>query len=93
MIKILALLVGLLSLSCNAADSASYPLRAWQLGKTGSVTVKFDVDKNGVAENFRIVESSPKGFFERSAINAVKAQKFQPGKPDKDRELTVKFEK
>ncbi|WP_338570372.1 TonB family protein [Erwinia billingiae] len=91
--RIIITLLVFLFIPTASGYAASYPLRAWQLGKSGEVTVKFDVNKLGKAENFLIVKSNPKGFFERSAVDAVKEMAFDKDHPVTGREITIKYEK
>lgn len=89
-LSVFILFISLVSLSAKAAE---YPLRAWQLGKTGEVTLTFDVDSDGIPNNINVEKSNPKGFFERSAFNAVKEMRFEKSKPEVGRVITVRFEK
>ncbi|WP_261666985.1 TonB family protein [Erwinia mallotivora] len=75
------------------SHAASYPQKAWELNKSGEVTVRYDVNKYGRAENFKIMKSEPEGFFERSAIEAVKEMNFEINRPEINRETTVKFKR
>jgi len=61
--------------------------------KSGSVTLSFSVSNDGKPIDISVVKSEPKGFFERSAINALKEQKFPASDVGKKKEITVRFEK
>ena len=91
--KIIISLLIYLFLPVSLSYAASYPLRAWQLGKSGEVTVKFDVNNLGKTENIRIKESNPQGFFERSSVDAVKEMTFDKNHPVTGREIIIKYEK
>ena len=91
--KILAGIIFFLSFVSLNSSAAEYPLRAWQLGKTGEVTLTFDVDSSGIPCNISVKKSKPEGFFERAAFNAVKEMRFEKSKPESGRLITVKFEK
>jgi protein TonB len=62
-----------------------YPSRALSRGIEGWVLLEFAINEIGQAMNPVVVESDPRGIFDRSAINAVKKWKYRPmiedGKP------------
>ncbi len=62
-----------------------YPRRALSRGIEGYVIVQFTVTKTGTTRDHIIVESKPKGIFDRSAIQAATKFKYKPrvidGKP------------
>jgi TonB family protein len=60
---------------------APYPDIHAPAGQTGSVTVSFDVDPNGVAENLHIEKSSDPAL-ESGVIRIVRWWKFRPGMKD-----------
>ena len=64
---------------------AQYPKPALERRINGYVKVVFSVTEEGNVTDVEVVEAKPKGFFENSAIEAVKQYKFQPrienGKP------------
>ena len=65
--------------------SPKYPSRALQRNLSGSVTVIFDVDKEGNTKNIRIFKSSS-SLFENEAKRVVRISKYRPaidssGKP------------
>ncbi|MFS1538672.1 MAG: TonB family protein [Candidatus Phlomobacter fragariae] len=49
----------------------NYPQRARKLGKEGYVSVLYDIDKNGRVVNLEVVDSSPRGLFEREVKRAM----------------------
>ena len=55
-----------------------YPNRAATRGIEGFVLMEFTVDETGAVLEPRIVESSPAGVFDRSALNAVLRFKYKP---------------
>lgn len=55
-----------------------YPRRAQERGISGEVLLEFTVTALGTVENPVVLESSPPGYFERSAISAAKKFKYKP---------------
>lgn len=55
-----------------------YPRRALSRGIEGYVIVEFTVTKQGTTKDHVIVEASPKGIFDRAAIQAAKKFKYKP---------------
>ena len=62
----------------NYAKPPSFPRKALRLGKEGYVIVEFDVDTDGAVLDPYVVEASPQGVFERSAIKAVRKWVYVP---------------
>jgi TonB family protein len=63
-----------------AGDPAPmYPLRARELGIEGWVLLNFSVDQLGnvIPASVEILDQEPQGFFEQSAINAVRRMNFE----------------
>ena len=62
-----------------------YPSRALSRGVEGWVLLEFAINELGQAIEPIVIDSDPKGTFDRSAINAVKKWKYRPmmenGKP------------
>ncbi len=56
-----------------------YPDRARERGVQGYVTLKLKVSASGDVQAVRVVEASPQGVFENSAIASVKQWQFEPG--------------
>ncbi|CAN2050551.1 periplasmic protein TonB [Candidatus Magnetomoraceae bacterium gMMP-1] len=56
-----------------------YPYNARRRNISGKVIVKFLVDKKGKIKKLSIIESDPKGIFEKSALTAVNKWHFSPG--------------
>ncbi|MEI8634039.1 energy transducer TonB [Vibrio sp. PP-XX7] len=75
-----------------------YPPRALSRKIEGNVTLQFDIDETGRAQNIHIIESHPKRVFDRAAIRALRRWKFQPsivdGKAMKQLRMTqtIQFE-
>ena len=61
-----------------SSPSPEYPRRAIRLGVEGSVRLEFDVDTDGSVLDPYVVNSSPAGVFDRSAIKAVRKFLYQP---------------
>lgn len=55
-----------------------YPRRAAERGVEGYVLLEFTVTALGTVENAVVLESDPKGYFERSALNAARKFKYKP---------------
>ena len=55
-----------------------YPRRALSRGITGYVIVEFTVDEKGNVVKPVVIEASPEGIFDQSAINAVLRFKYKP---------------
>lgn len=73
-----------------------YPSREKRMGVEGYVKVKLDVDATGYVVGVKILESKPKGAFDKSVIRAVKKWKFRPKTVDgkavaQSGELTLNF--
>ncbi|MEM6708969.1 MAG: energy transducer TonB [Pseudomonadota bacterium] len=69
-----------------------YPESAKRRGVTGYVVVEYDVLPSGKAADARIIESQPRGVFDRSAVNAVLKSRFRPevvnGEPQRKKQST-----
>jgi TonB family protein len=55
-----------------------YPPEARAEGVEGFAVVRYDVDEAGRVVNARVVDSSPQGVFDQSALRAVTSWKFRP---------------
>ncbi|MGY8986241.1 MAG: TonB family protein [Sphingomonadales bacterium] len=55
-----------------------YPRRAQERGISGEVLLEFTVTSLGTVEDVVVIEATPPGYFERSAINAAKKFKYKP---------------
>ena len=57
---------------------ADYPPKALAAGVEGWVLVRFTVSKTGTVKNPSVIKAEPSGFFERSALRAVKKFRYKP---------------
>ncbi len=55
-----------------------YPPRAQARGVEGWVYLEFTITPQGTTSDIVVLDSDPKGYFERSAVNAVKKYKYKP---------------
>lgn len=62
--------------------SPEYPWRARRKGVSGSVILQFIVGADGVPREISVLSSSPSGFFEKSAVDAVSSTPFSPALRD-----------
>lgn len=58
--------------------SPLYPPRAQARGIEGWVWLEFTITHLGTTKEIRILDSDPKGLFDRAATNAVKKYKYKP---------------
>lgn len=56
-----------------------YPARARARGVTGSVVLNLLISAGGDVESVKVLESSPHGVFDDSAVRTVKSWRFAPG--------------
>ena len=68
-----------------------YPRRAKMKKQGGSVQLAFDIDKEGLVSNVKILDSKPKGVFEKSSLRAIKKWKFKPNEFDRTASITFNF--
>ncbi|NVD06734.1 TonB family protein [Vibrio sp. JPW-9-11-11] len=72
-----------------------YPPKAVQRGIEGYVTLRFDIDQDGVPFDIEVLQAKPKRIFDRSAIRALKRWRYSPivvdGKAVIQRGQTVKL--
>jgi periplasmic protein TonB len=57
----------------------SYPARARKQGICGRVVLRFLVEPNGQVSRPSILEANPEGYFEQSALEAIRHWRFKPG--------------
>jgi len=55
-----------------------YPDSAMEDRISGTVTVQYVVDAKGRTKNVRVTESSPRGVFDRAAIDAIREWRYRP---------------
>ena len=56
-----------------------YPPRARKQGVCGKVVLRFLVEPDGHVSRPSIVEANPEGYFEQSALDAIRHWRFKPG--------------
>jgi TonB family protein len=70
-----------------------FPIRAKEIGVTGTVKLELLIDEDGNVLAVNVIEAMPKTLFDQAAIEAFSRQTFQPGKikstPVKSRMVTV----
>ncbi|MGH8318236.1 MAG: energy transducer TonB [Steroidobacteraceae bacterium] len=57
-----------------------YPDSALDDRISGSVTVQYVVDKKGRTKDLRVIESSPRGVFDRATTQAIRGWRYRPAK-------------
>ena len=55
-----------------------YPRAAERRGVEGSVTVRYTVSPEGVVTAAEVISATPEGVFDRAALHAVDAWRFEP---------------
>jgi len=60
----------------------TYPREARKKGIEGYVVVEFTISESGSTKDVKIVSASPRGIFDRAAIEAVKKFRYRPKKID-----------
>lgn len=68
-----------------------YPRRAKIRKQAGFVNLAFEIGKNGLVSNVKILKSKPTGVFERSATKAIKKWKFKPNELSRNASITFNF--
>jgi len=58
--------------------SAAYPARARAQGITGQVTLNVLISEDGRVERVKVLEATPKGVFDQTAIEAIQRWEFEP---------------
>lgn len=53
-----------------------YPSMALRRGLEGNVLVEYTINANGKAENIKILEASPRGFFNNATVSALEGASF-----------------
>lgn len=77
------------SLQALKRVSPKYPRRAKLRKKEGYVNLGFSISKNGDVFNVKVLDSNPKGVFEKASIKAIKRWRFKPSNEAKN--ATIKF--
>ena len=68
-----------------------YPRRAKIKRQDGFVQLAFDIDSQGVVSNVKVLNSKPKGVFEKSSIRAIQRWKFKANEFDRVASITFNF--
>lgn len=68
-----------------------YPRRAKMKKQAGSVQLAFDIDKTGLVSNVKVLDSNPKGVFEKNSIRAIQKWKFKPNEFERTASITFNF--
>lgn len=55
-----------------------YPSLALRRGLEGEVLVEYSINASGKAENIRILDAAPRGFFNNATIGALESATFAP---------------
>ncbi|WP_425347710.1 energy transducer TonB [Spartinivicinus poritis] len=58
------------------AEGLRYPKYAYENNIEGSVLTEVTIDKAGNVSKIKIIESVPKGVFDKAAIRTIKTSKF-----------------
>ena len=61
-----------------AAPRPKYPKRLIGLGMTGWVRLKFTINERGEVEDPEVLESAPRTYFARAALQAISRYRFAP---------------
>lgn len=73
--------------------SISYPIRALEEKVDGCVSIVFDITKDGVADNFRIIKESPAGYgFALTALQSLMKREYPSNKEVKDWKALFRFD-
>jgi len=68
-----------------------YPRRAKIKRQEGFVNLAFNINENGLVSDVKILDSNPKGVFEKNAIKAIKRWKFKENKAARAASITFNF--
>ena len=68
-----------------------YPRRAKIKKLSGFTKLVFTISKEGNVSNIRILDSNPKGIFEKASIKAIKRWKFKKTNDKKDATITFNY--
>ena len=68
--------------------SRYYPKRAKRKGTNGFTIIELHIDEQGLVEQYKIIETSPEGVFEKAVERLIKHIRYQAaehqGRPHKD---------
>lgn len=79
------------SLQAIRKVNPKYPRRAKIRRIEGFVELAFSIDKAGLVTNVTVVNSEPKGVFEKNAIKAIKKWKFKKTESSKNATITFNY--
>lgn len=79
------------SLTAISKVNPRFPRQAKIRKQSGYVKLGFIIDKAGNVSDVEILESSPKGVFERNSIYAIKKWKFKRNEFDRNATITFNF--
>lgn len=68
-----------------------YPRRAKIRRIEGHVQLLFIIDKNGFVSDPKVIDSNPKGIFEKSALRAIVKWRFKPDLNGASKKATITF--
>lgn len=68
-----------------------YPRRAKIKRQDGFVQLAFDINTIGIVSNVKVLNSKPKGLFEKNSIKAIKKWKFKSNEFDRSASITFNF--
>lgn len=71
--------------------NVTYPDYANMLRVSGSVTISYSVNSQGITENVRVLKANPSGVFEKTLLNDVRRWRFEKGRPLHDQIITVNY--
>jgi TonB family protein len=87
----LVALIAAVSTGCASRDAPlqllsgnelSYPAEARRQGIEGTVSVRYDVDAEGVVQNAQVVTATPPDLFDSAALKTVQGWRFRPRMQD-----------
>lgn len=79
------------SLQAVRKVNPKYPRRAKVRKQNGFVQLAFNIDEQGLVSNVQVLDSNPKGVFEKSAVRAIKKWKFKTNEFARNASITFNF--
>lgn len=68
-----------------------YPRKAKLKRLEGFVQLAFAINEKGLVSNVKVLDSNPKGTFERNAVRAIKRWKFKQNEVERSASITFNF--
>ena len=68
-----------------------YPRKAKLKRQEGFVQLAFAINEKGLVSNVKVLDSNPKGTFERNAVRAIKRWKFKQNEVERSASITFNF--